>query len=358
MSLKVTPDVSKGETKETKTESLSSADSVPPNHPDGGQLFYKDEIGLSGWSEHVAEESGKKYWFSSVTQESTWSEPAEVTAARNVVGHGDEVKSNNILPRTVDAHVGKIFADDRRPGTAVPPPVIEEEAYVPVSFAKEKLDDMEAGMKVAQKRVSEQTTKLAEYYGIVEETTQAHYLAFINGLKNKAIRRIGHYKAVLERTNRENAEYRQHAEETINSTQAKNSQLEIDKVGLMKQMKEEKEAMKKSHENELTKYRQHEGEEAQNRRKQASLLATALKAERTDLSRVHDQVLEDVKTMQKEHEESLTQVTSVVAKLAIQMKEEVVVAGKEATAVAVRLSGDAAGGGPQTWREYRSTRLC
>ena len=114
MSLKVTPDVSKGETKETKTESLSSADSVPPNHPDGGQLFYKDEIGLSGWSEHVAEESGKKYWFSSVTQESTWSEPAEVTAARNVVGHGDEVKSNNILPRTVDAHVGKIFADDRR----------------------------------------------------------------------------------------------------------------------------------------------------------------------------------------------------------------------------------------------------
>ena len=231
------------ETKETKT--TETTNKVP--RPDGGQLFYKDEIGLSGWSEHTEEGTDKKYWFSSVTQESTWTEPSEVAAARNVVGHGDEVKSNSILPRTVDAHVGKVFADDRRPGTALPPPVIEEEAYVPVSFAKARLETMETGMKVAQQRFSDQTSKLAEYYGIVEEATQAHYLAFINGLKNKAIRRIGHYKAVLNRVNKENTEYRKTAEATINSTQAKNSQLEVEKATLLKQMQEERDTMKTTH---------------------------------------------------------------------------------------------------------------
>ena len=54
-------------------------------------------------------------------------------------------------------------------------------------------------------------------------------MAFINGLKNKAIRRIGHYKAVLEKVNKEHADYVKTAEETINSTEAKNSQLEVEK---------------------------------------------------------------------------------------------------------------------------------
>jgi hypothetical protein len=330
----IAPNVQNIETKETKetkdtdeTENLKSKNAaestLPPQHPTGGKLYYKNEIGLSGWSEHIAEATGKKYWFSSVTQESTWEEPPEVAAARNVVGHGDEVKSNNVLPRTVDAHVGKIFADDRRPGTAIPPPVIEEEAYVPVSFAKARMETMENGMKLAQKRFSDQTSKLAEYYGIVEEATQAHYLAFINGLKNKAVRRIGHYKAVLERVNQENAEYRKNAEKTINSTQAKNSQLEIEKAALMKQMKEEKIAMKKAHEEEIKLFHDSESSEAQARKKETTQLAAALKAERNDLSRVHDQVMKDVKSLQEQHKESLDQVSAAVKKLSAKMKEEV-----------------------------------
>ena len=352
---------------ETKDEAKETQNSLPPDHPDGGKLFYKDEIGLSGWSEHVDEESKRKYWFSSVTQESVWTEPPEVTAARVVVGHGDEVKTNNILPRTVDAHVGKIFGDDRRPGMAVPPPVIEEEAYVPVSFAKARLETMEAGMKVAQKRFSDQTGKLAEYYSIVEEATQAHYLAFINGLKNKAIRRIGHYKAVLEKVNREHAAYRKTAEETINSTEAKNSQLEVEKAALLKRMKEEKEAMKKSQKEELNSIHNAEGVDAQNRKKQASVLAAALRAERDDLSRVHDQVLEDVKTMQKEHDESLNQVTSVVEKLASKMKEELQTAVATATSTATTATaaaaavaaakGDEGDNGKQTLTETKSAAV-
>ena len=330
-----------GETKNDEAKN-NATPTEKPHQPTGGKLFYQDEIGLSGWSEHQDEDNGRKYWFSSVTQESTWTEPAEVTAARTVVGHGDEVKTNNILPRTVDAHVGKIFGDDRRPGTAIAPPMIEEEAYVPVSFAKARLETMEEGMKVQQKRFINQTGKLAEYYGIVEEATQAHYLAFINGLKNKAIRRIGHYKAVLEKVNKEHADYVKTAEETINSTEAKNSQLEVEKAALLKQMKEERETLKKQQADALSALHNAEGVEAQNRRKQAEVMAAALKAERTDLSRVHDQVLEDVKTMQKEHDESLSQVTQVVEKLSIQMKKEIEIAAAKAKADGIA-SGTASG---------------
>ena len=35
-----------------------------PSGSDGGLLYYKQEVGLSGWSQHVDDISGRTYWFS------------------------------------------------------------------------------------------------------------------------------------------------------------------------------------------------------------------------------------------------------------------------------------------------------
>ena len=124
-------------------------------------------------------------------------------------------------------------------------------------------------MKQAQQRFAQRTDQMVEYYGVAEEANKAHYLAFINGLKIKAVRRIGHYKAVLNKTTREAAEYRKVAEETINSTQASNSRLLVEKAALLKKMQGDQAAAKTKHAAELDKLRVMDRGEADLRRKKA-----------------------------------------------------------------------------------------
>ena len=160
----------KGESKKKSGEKSKSTihptNAAPkPGLANGGRLYYKEEIGLSGWSQHVDDATGRTYYFSSQTQESTWVEPEEVKAARAIVGRGDEITSSSAsLPRAVDSHLGKVFADDRRDSTAPRPTSIHEEAYVPVSFARKSLEEMGNGMKQAQTRFAKQTGQLIEYY--------------------------------------------------------------------------------------------------------------------------------------------------------------------------------------------------
>eukprot|EP00946_MAST-07B_sp_MAST-7B-sp1_P001759 g1759.t1 len=329
--------MSGGETKTRKQEGIAPASLAAPNGPgnksteggadpplaapkpsadDGGLLYYKQEVGLSGWSQHVDDISGRTYWFSSRTQESTWVEPVEVTAARAAAGRGDNLNSlTGELPRAVDSHLGKVFADDRRGSAAQASTSIREEAYVPVSFACKQLEEMEKGMKQAQRRFAKQTDEMVGYYGEVEKANTAHYLAFINGLKKKAVRRIGHYKAVLDKTVREAAQYRKTAEETISSSQASNSRLLVEKAALLKKMQSDQNAMKTKHDAQIAKLRATGSEEAEAKRKRAAEIAVALKAESKDLSREKNKILSEVKAMQSEHQKKLDEILTTVAKM-------------------------------------------
>ena len=168
-----------------------------------------------------------------------------------------KILDNNTVITNIDAKKGKIL-QNKAVENAVKPPHVHEEAYVPVSYARQRIADMSGDMVRMKAGFQEKIFRLDEFYRQLENETKNYYKSFIHVINEKATERIKKYKNMLLNANKASEEEKRKQLSQIDGLKNERSLLNIAKEKLVEKMEEEAIALRKHEEMELKKARKHE----------------------------------------------------------------------------------------------------
>ena len=143
----------------------------------------------------------------------------------------------------ITIHSGAVFEEKPILGSAVPAIPTKEEAYIPVSFARSTIEGIQQDMYAMKQRHVESIRSVDVSYQEIQSENRDFYMQFISGLKNKAQSRIAFHKDTLRRAQAEAAEVQRMLEESLRSTQLRNTTLIAEKRELLESMQAERQQL-------------------------------------------------------------------------------------------------------------------
>ena len=174
----------------------------------------------------------------------------------NYVAEAKTVQENKEHLDLINLGVKRIMNKPRKKGPA--PPHVHEEAYLPVSYAREKIEAMAQDMVRLKEAYRGKVFQLDHFYRQLETETQAHYAKFIGELREKAVQRIAHYKHLLRDETKAANEYKEKTLLEISSLKENTSLLEQAKATLAENAAKEASDLRRHEEAQLKLAAEHE----------------------------------------------------------------------------------------------------
>ncbi|XP_065672562.1 kinesin-related protein 2 isoform X3 [Hydra vulgaris] len=148
-----------------------------------------------------------------------------------------KVVKTEVSPQTLNNHeVSSLVSVE----AVLAPPQIsgEQEAYIPISYAKQCIQKVVDDMKKMKENHYVVVEKIQHHYKLIEEDTQVQFNDYLNKLRNEYSQKVATFKQVLESHNAEFKERENFYEQAIKSLRDKNRYLIVEKRNFLSKFKD------------------------------------------------------------------------------------------------------------------------
>ncbi|XP_012557643.2 uncharacterized protein LOC100213907 isoform X1 [Hydra vulgaris] len=148
-----------------------------------------------------------------------------------------KVVKKEVTPQTLNNHgVSSLVSVD---AVLAPPQICgEQEAYIPISYAKQCIQKVVDDMKKMKENHYVVVEKIQHHYKLIEEDTQVQFNDYLNKLRNEYSQKVTTFKQVLESHNAEFKERENFYEQAIKSLRDKNRYLIVEKRNFLSKFKD------------------------------------------------------------------------------------------------------------------------